>query len=114
MAENGNRIESYHLLQGDYFMNQLNSILLEGKIISVEQSKTGYFFNMESTRIYRDAEEIKKSILNIGVEYSGENAAKLQIDSIVRVIGKFVQDDIDDTIYILADHVEVQPDSKHV
>jgi hypothetical protein len=93
-------------------MNQLNSILLEGKIISVEQNKTGYFFNLESTHIYRDAEEMKKLTLNIGVEYAGKEGAKLQIDSIVRVIGKFVQDDIDDTIYILADHVEVRPDYK--
>jgi hypothetical protein len=90
-------------------MNQLNSILLEGKIISVEQSKTGYFFNMESTHIYRDAEEMKKLTLNIGVEYSDKDATRLQIDSIVRVVGKLIQDDIDDTIYILAECVELPP-----
>lgn len=92
-------------------MNNLNSVLLEGKLTNhpILTDSTGFCeFTIETHRYYKDNGETKLESFSVNIEASN-NLAKtcfdnLEKNSTIRVVGRL--GNADSGIKIIAEHVE--------
>ena len=98
-------------------MNNLNSALLEGKMIGDPQDDNGKLtFMLASKRFFRQANRgIEEEITNVGIEVWGDLVdicrAKGHTGRPVRVVGWLRQID-SSGIVIVAEHIEYRPERK--
>lgn len=89
--------------------NDLNSVLIEGKIASdpIKGTNSCMFF----VHISKSGDELKEEITSTGVSCVGELADRclsLKPGRQVRVIGRLAQDE--SNLFIQAEHVEFRPE----
>ncbi len=113
------------IAKGDYMVNSLNNVLLEGNLVrdplvnTTPNNKTVCNFSVAVNRYYKKGEETVQDVSYFDIEVwekLAENCGKyLQKGKLVRVSGRLKQDRWEDDegkgrsrIYVVGDHVDFQ------
>lgn len=102
-------------------MNNLNSVLLEGKLekgpqlLTAPEGKSLCTFTIRSECYYKQGEELEKETSSFDIEARGHLAEVcgdyLKKGRCVRVVGRLKQDTFRDVrVFIVAEHVEFRPE----
>jgi hypothetical protein len=88
-------------------MNNLNSVVLEGKLIEIEKEDNSVLLQIETVRFYRENEESVKEICHfIIVLYSrlADYSSYCKIGDLLRIVGRLKE--TDNSVVVIAEHVE--------
>ena len=93
-------------------MNDLNSVLIEGKVVGIKElSPEKIRFTISSQRFHKEPgdSEIKKEVHFFDIAGKGRLALfceNLKPDTRVRIVGRMIQKD--NMVLILAEHIEIK------
>lgn len=105
-------------------MNNLNSIILEGNILSFEIGNVGAFFTIEVKRDYKNLDgSYEAEVSEFEVRCYGNMAASVErygkINRGIRVVGRLKQEKYTDSdgkscskVIVIAEHIEFKPVNK--
>ena len=88
-------------------MNNLNSILMEGKL--TEDAKlidNVTYFTIESVRYYKEDDETLRETSTFNIKMKGKFFSTLEADRNVRCVGRLKQ--TDNGVIIICEHIEIK------